>query len=60
MMRALNSITDKPDWEKKVRLPLYLFFLMRITDITFRSLMKKSLPNGAKKSWTAERILLPI
>jgi hypothetical protein len=20
MMRALNSITDKPDWEKKVRL----------------------------------------
>ena len=48
MMRVMNVITDKPDWDKKVC--LVTVSLYDISLISVRSSTRKSLLNGAKKS----------
>ena len=61
MMQVMNTITDKPDWDKKVMsggMPPTSFNHL-ITNAACRPLMKKLSRNGAKKSLEAAQISLP-
>jgi hypothetical protein len=55
MMQIMNVITDKPEWAKKVCRFFCLDEEMVLTGQPFRSLTKKSRPNGEKKSSTAAK-----
>lgn len=53
MMRVMNAITDKFEWNRKVA---FVLMLLRSELTLIRSLTNPSLPNGVRKLQPADRM----